>query len=402
MDLRRTLGLFLLLMGCLLPVSIQAKEGHFTLEGSVKNAPDSVRIGFFYRMVRNGKVIEVNDDSVIVRHSRFTYSGTVPEGPTLLTMSSGNWETALVVEPCRMQVEWEWGKMMEARIKGAASEKEYADYKRYVALVEQLFQRNWQEISAMMEHYRSMKDDGVKDSLHQVISDCIRKNQPNMGRLTTLTSQFVKEHPDYRIAPCLISLIGRQLPADSLQLLYEALPEVSRRSPAGELCSLEIQTFAQKESYEQRPLVGNRAWDFELSTSCGNKVHLQSFRGQYILLDFWASWCMPCIKGLPALSAFYKRYKSKGLMLISISLDDREADWCRAIAQYKMDWTQVRDSLSGKNNKMKVSDLYQVQYLPTFVLIDRTGKVVARSNALDDAFYEALEKAEIPDRGRAD
>jgi len=135
------------------------------------------------------------------------------------------------------------------------------------------------------------------------------------------------------------------------------------------------------------PKMGDMAPDFEQIDSLGNKYKLLSFRGKYVLLDFWASWCGPCRAESPYLLDAYKKYKEKGFTIVSVTRDEEKdkAKWLRAVKEDGLTWLQLSD-FDGS-----VSWKYQAASLPTNFLIDIKGKIVAmnlRGRRLDDVLND--------------
>ncbi|MCK7560067.1 AhpC/TSA family protein [Chitinophaga sedimenti] len=116
--------------------------------------------------------------------------------------------------------------------------------------------------------------------------------------------------------------------------------------------------------------------DFTQNDTKGKPVKLSSFRGKYVLVDFWASWCGPCRQENPNVVAAYNKYKDKNFTVLGVSLDEDRNDWLKAIAADKLQWTQVSD-LRGWQNK--VAQQYGVRSIPANFLVDPQGKIVARN-----------------------
>lgn len=137
--------------------------------------------------------------------------------------------------------------------------------------------------------------------------------------------------------------------------------------------------------------VGNMAPDFTLPDSTGLKNYtLSKFRGQYVLIDFWASWCGPCKGEIPFLKQAYSTYHSKGFEIISVSLDSKRDAWLAALRQYAMPWIHISDT---KGFNSIVNDLYHVPSIPKTLLLDKNGKIIftdLRGPALEQKLGELL------------
>lgn len=128
---------------------------------------------------------------------------------------------------------------------------------------------------------------------------------------------------------------------------------------------------------------GAMAPDFEQADTLGRPVRLSSFRGKYVLLDFWASWCGPCRQENPNIVRVYNQYKNKNFTVVGVSLDKPGSTfaWLEAIKSDHLTWTQLTD-LKFWNNA--VARLYYVQSIPKNFLIDPSGKIIAQDLRGDD------------------
>jgi peroxiredoxin len=120
------------------------------------------------------------------------------------------------------------------------------------------------------------------------------------------------------------------------------------------------------------------AMDFMQNDTTGKAVKLSDFRGQYVLVDFWASWCKPCRAENPNLLAAYKKFKDKNFTILGVSLDEERSRraWLGAVQKDSLPWTQVSD-LQGF--KSKAAEMYGVTAIPSNFLIDPSGKIIARN-----------------------
>ena len=131
--------------------------------------------------------------------------------------------------------------------------------------------------------------------------------------------------------------------------------------------------------------------DFKAESSDGSTLRLSDIRKgkRLVLLDFWASWCNPCMKEMPNIIQIYKDYKGKGLEIVGISLDRNKEAWTKAIEKNQMKWIQLIDTEEPANEN--VSELYHVKAIPYTILIDSTGTIVAR-NFRGEELRETIEK----------
>lgn len=173
------------------------------------------------------------------------------------------------------------------------------------------------------------------------------------------------------------------------QKIFAQLPEeLQKRIEHYQDTLKELTAQFQKEGKLQLPQVkyientpqavqtGQPYVDFTGITPEGKTVILSEVvkSNKLVLLDFWASWCAPCMKSMPEIAALYKQYKNKGLEIIGISSDQSVQRWNDAIRKQNMDWLQIRSS--GEEDK--IGKVYSIKFIPYTILIGHDGKIVAR------------------------
>ncbi|MEZ5045841.1 MAG: TlpA disulfide reductase family protein [Chitinophagaceae bacterium] len=131
---------------------------------------------------------------------------------------------------------------------------------------------------------------------------------------------------------------------------------------------------------------GNPAPDFEGLTPDGKTVRLSDFKGKYVLVDFWASWCAPCRNENPNVVKAYEQFKGKNFTILGVSLDSHKEKWIEAIAADHLSWTHISE-LKGWGSA--IARNYQVNSIPANFLIDPNGQIVA-SNLRGEKLIEKL------------
>lgn len=160
--------------------------------------------------------------------------------------------------------------------------------------------------------------------------------------------------------------------------------------------SFHVDNFVARIEASKKTAIGAPAPEITMLNPAGERVSLSSLKGNLVLVDFWASWCLPCRKENPNVVKLYNKYKDKGFTVFSVSLDTDKDAWLGAIKKDGLTWTHVSD-LAGWQSIAPV--LYNFNSIPTTYLIDRQGKILNRNLRGDDLekAVESFIAAEKPD-----
>ena len=137
-----------------------------------------------------------------------------------------------------------------------------------------------------------------------------------------------------------------------------------------------VDSFVKQMAKLKTVQVGQPAPNFTINTADDKPVSLSDFKGKYVLLDFWASWCQPCRQENPNVVKVYNQYKDKNFTILGISLDTDKAAWLQAVKADNLTWTHVSELKDFNGTAVKD---YQVQAIPSSFLIDPSGKIIAKN-----------------------
>lgn len=194
----------------------------------------------------------------------------------------------------------------------------------------------------------------------------------------TVFDKIVNENTDSYVSAIILNKhLAKERPLTEIKARYERLSNRVKQSNLGKDLKATIADYSAIG-------IGRIAPDFTLNTPDGNPVSLSSLRGKCVLIDFWASWCGPCLREAPNIKKVYEKYHDKGFEVLSVSVDDNKDKWIQAIEKHQLNWLHV-SALKGW--KCPVAQLYKVSGVPAMFLIDQKGKIVSTK-----ARGEALEK----------
>ncbi|MBI2283588.1 MAG: TlpA family protein disulfide reductase [Bacteroidetes bacterium] len=246
-------------------------------------------------------------------------------------------------------------------IKGSKANDDFAKLEAALKTVN----AQMREVSAEYSKAAAAKDEAARKAAEDKL-DALDKE----SRL--VYKAYVKNNLSSPVAVHAISqYAGWDINADEVEPLFNQLPAASRSLPTARLLQEQI-TIAKKTG------IGREAMDFTQNDTLGVPVSLSSFRGKYLLVDFWASWCGPCRRENPNVVKAFQAFRDKGFHILGVSLDrpDAKDKWLQAIHDDNLTWTHVSDLKYWQN---AVAQQYGIQAIPQNLLLDPQGKIIAKN-----------------------
>ncbi len=347
-----------------------AQKG-FTISGDVSKVKDLIA-KVYLNYYADGKSTM---DSAEVKDGKFSFTGTladpvmgslrakyqeVPGAKSMKAISYNRDIKQVFLENSKIKIA-SVDSFANATIKGSKSHTAYVSWT-------DLTKEETAQSAALNKEYSEFykkKDQAGMDKIDAAFDKLTeQKNIKN--------KQYLKDNASSPIAMFVLKqYAGYDINADDVEPMLLALPEQLRASPAGKDMTEKLET-AKKTG------VGKMAMDFTQNDTLGIPVSLSSFRGKYVLIDFWASWCGPCRQENPNVVKAFNAYNSKGFTVLGVSLDQPTAKdkWMKAIHDDNLTWTQVSDLKYWKND---VAVQYGIQAIPQNFLIDPQGKIVGKN-----------------------
>jgi peroxiredoxin len=223
--------------------------------------------------------------------------------------------------------------------------------------------------------YKKIQDDysrmveanpAAKDSIYNVL---MPQFQSTMDKFSETSLTFAKENKNNLAGFFAASSLDQSRYETELIAYAEEIRSVFPKNKA-------VQSFVAKMAEVKSVSVGQMAPEFELNNTEGKLVKLSDFKGKYVLLDFWASWCAPCREENPNIVKQFESFKDKGFTVLGVSLDEEKSDWLKAIKDDRLNWTQVSEL---KRWDGKVTMKYKVEGIPASFLLDPKGKILAKN-----------------------
>ena len=339
----------LLLALCALTITSCRPDDRYQINGHIKNMKD-------------GEIYLVNlhteeQDTVKVTDGKFSISGVATEPTPFIMFAPDIFQSQAIffADLGKTKIEFTAKESSTLKIKGGKTHKEY---EKFAEITKPLL--------AQFDSIQQLAMTGqIEGQEVQKIATKIQQDYEAENM------KFVKDNPGSYVSALLTYEYIRQKPQLSAAEKKELMNALDSKIQKSHFCS-KIEELIEAD---KATAIGNQAPSFTLPNTNGKKVKLESLQGQYVLIDFWASWCQPCRAENPNVVAAYKKFRNKKFTILGVSLDENKKQWEAAIQKDKLNWTQVSD-LKGWNSS--VVSLYNIKSIPSNILLDPSGKIIAK------------------------
>jgi peroxiredoxin len=329
-------------------------KNEFTINGNVKG----VDSGMIY-LQKNEAGTWTKLDSTNIKEGKFSFKGTVvtPE-MWYLTFKGTQLVLPFFVENATIDLTVDTDSIDASVVTGSATNDLFKKYSGQMDILN----KRMDDLYTQYQKAKEINDTATMNKMDLQSTELDKEKKK-------LIVDFAKENNKSVVAPYLIL-------KNSWQFELPELVEISVTFDTSLRASSYYQSVMSRIDVLKKVAIGQPAVDFTMNDSLGNPVALSSFKGKYLLVDFWASWCSPCRGENPNVVKAFQGYSSKGFDILGVSFDKDREKWIQATKDDNLTWNHVSD-LQGWGNA--AGKLYGVNSIPANVLLDKDQKIIAKN-----------------------
>ncbi len=345
-------AIIILLSGCSVSRTERESTG-YSLTGTVNGLPDNSVL-----ILKNTITGQV--DSIVSRNGRFVFKGMLPDSLSsanfLLRTSDWSDYRFLWIENAAITLLADFKNLRNGQVTGSQAQVE----NEILQQIESTFQQTSDSLQ------RLINDPSTNEKLK---GEAIVRSSEIEDQKAKAIMEFVEEHPESIVSGHVLDVYGSMWGKEITARLFQNFSDGVKRSIYGKHI-FEYITLARELK------IGDKAIDFHQNDPDGRSISLSDFKGKFVLLEFWASWCSPCLRENPNLVRIYKAYHDRGFEILAVSWDEKRKPWVDQIASGGLAWPQVSE-LKGDRNVASL--IYGVYSIPDNFLIDPSGTIIARN-----------------------
>ncbi len=375
--------LFIIVMTALLSCNAKNNEGRYSIAGTIQNSENKKLV--LQEVPFDGKEIITLDSVTLKKDGKYNFNFiSKTEGLYILAIENDtlhNFSIVFVNDEKNIQINADPGKMETYTIKGSNTSA---------------------SLLTFLKEYKS-KDIGIFETMNKLAElqnsngagaaiDTLQKERNNkIADLNTFTQNAINNASNASMIYYLLGLSMRSMETSQVLALAKAAAEKTKSEALVNFATSlgnQIQTNVKPGAIA----IGQPAPEIALSDPKGKIITLSSFKGKYVLVDFWASWCGPCRGENPNVVQAYEKFKKKNFTVLGVSLDESKEDWEDAIKADNLNWQHISDL---KKWESTVVSTYKIEGIPYNVLVDPNGIVIAtelRGPALEETLKKFIKE----------
>lgn len=343
-------------------------------------------------------------DTCYIQNGKFVFRGNI-EQPTMAIMTgvvkTNNYEDPntlrFFIEPKKMSISITENSFPDAKITGSATQADIDSLKGQNTSLSLCLKNLFEQKAIYSDRIRTSSD---KDTIAMLVKkrDLLRSESIVVSEnIKSNKIDFIKNHPKSYASPYLFTSIitDPSIPISLIKSIYQGFAENVKMSKLGQDNLMRIKN---RLTSNEMALVKNKLnlESVVLKNEMGEKIKLRGLLGKsLIIVDFWASWCIPCVKSSPHLKKIYNSYAEEGLQIITISIDKKYDDWISAVK--KNEYSIFINFWDIPSEMLTVDDLknadeiplrrkWGIDYIPTIMLFDKNGTLISRFDKIDDNY----------------
>jgi len=360
----------------------QKKHGAFVVTGEIENAPGK-KVMLMETPYSDAPPV-ILDSAVLKDKGSFTLRGRANEEGIYRVVIDNGPDVILINDNNDIKLHLDVSDYRNYTVKGSpASESLHTLFEDYRGK-DSVILTTFKEID-------SLKGLPGNDSLTRVLQT---KNDQQVNDLNSLLKKYIDNSASPAASLYALGMASQSIPNEELKTLVDAtakkFPEHAGLAKIKSVMAVKAQPASSQNAEAVYPLLNKPAPDLTMNDLNGKPLSISSFRGKYVLIDFWASWCAPCRQENPNVVSAYNKYKDKNFTILGVSLDQDKAAWQKAIEKDGLNWSHMSDLKQWESAAVQA---YGFDGIPFNVLVDPAGKIIAsslRGPALEAKLAEVL------------